>query len=200
MELSARAAVLPHMPRTLTLAALFVVLACSNTALSKRAGNRPYVISGPDGAFYARGIPTGDDGIGGRTEVYEVGAERDTLLDTYDFYAPERVVLGWSPITGKVAMMAALNDSIPAKDWAAREELRFCLGGKVIKSYTAAELIALGAKEVVSRPGGVHPSFRLVGCEQVPGTNDYDFILDLDGGRQVRLDILTGEPRGKGTR
>ena len=51
--------------------------------------------------------------------------------------------------------------------------------------------------QVVSKPGGIHPDFRLVGCEQVPGTNEYDFILDVGNGRLVKLDILTGEPRKK---
>jgi hypothetical protein len=35
----------------------------------------------------------------------------------------------------------------------------------------------------------------MIGCEQVPGTNEYDFILDFGDGKQAKLDILTGEPR-----
>jgi hypothetical protein len=36
--------------------------------------------------------------------------------------------------------------------------------------------------------------FRVVGCEQVPGTKAYDFVIE-SGTVQLRFDILTGKPR-----
>ena len=67
-----------------------------------RATNFTYVQSGPDGVFYARCIPAEKEGHAGRTEVYRVLEGRDELVDHYDLY-PRGVVLGWSPIAGKVA-------------------------------------------------------------------------------------------------
>jgi len=55
-------------------------------------------------------------------------------------------------------VLAVTNDGrTPADDWAAREELRFCLGGKVVRRYTAGALVALGADDAAGRPGGVAP-------------------------------------------
>jgi hypothetical protein len=167
---------------------------------SKRVANRTYVQSGPDGASYARCMPTAEEGSAGRTDIYTVGATDDQRVDRYDWYAPGGVTLGWSPLAGKLAVLAVVAERRQDGDWRAQEELRFAIGGKVIRSYTNGELIALGAAEVMSRRLGQRAEYRVVGCEQVPGTNEYDFILEVAGGtkgegKTLRFDITTGELR-----
>ena len=161
-------------------------------AFKDRASNFTYVQSGPGGIFYARCIPTAKEGAAGRTEIYRVHEDRDELLDRYDLY-PRAVVLGWSPIAGKVAVMSVVQEE--AKDWKQQEEFRFSIGGKLLKRYTSADLLALGADEQVGRPGGQRAAYRVGECEQVPGTNDYDFVVEIKGGAKLRFDILTGELR-----
>jgi hypothetical protein len=132
--------------------------------------------------------------------VYTVGATDDQRVDRYDWYAPGGVTLGWSPLAGKVAVLAVVAERRQEGDWRAQEELRFAIGGKGIRSYTNGELVALGAAEVISRPLGARAGYRVVGCEQVPGTNEYDFIVEIAGGtkgegKTLRFDITTGELR-----
>lgn len=110
-----------------------IVLAAAVLAVaaSKSSANRPYVQSGPDGVFYARCVPDADTGPAGTTRVYHVGRDKDDLVDAYDWYAQEGATLGWSPIAGKVAVMARRSR--------AGAELTFHLGGKTLASYTAAD-------------------------------------------------------------
>src|SRR5262245_17621253 len=110
----------------------------------KEAGNRPYVQSGPSGVFYARCIPETNKGPAGVTEVYRVRKEGDQLVDRYDWYTKHGVILGWSPIAGKVALLAIRKDEPTAAD--KQVEISIYLGGKLLKSWTTAEFQALGAK------------------------------------------------------
>ena len=188
-------------PTCVVCLALAVWLVAPVLALaSKPVASRTYVQSGLDGAFYARCTPTAEEGSAGRTDVYTVGATDDRRIDRYDWYAPGGVTLGWSPLTGKVAVLAVVAERRQEGDWRAQEELRFAIAGKVLRSYTNGELVALGAAEVISRPLGQRAEYRVVGCEQVPGTNEYDFIVKVAGGTKgegttLRFDITTGELR-----
>ena len=168
----------------------FVLTAATLVALAAPAraderGNRPYVQSGADGVLYARCVPDQVTGSAGRTRVYGVGRDKDDLIETYDWYPQGGVTLGWSPAAGKVAVMARRNGA----------ELSFYLGGKLTASYTADDLGRLGV-EVAKRqdPGG--PVFKAIGCEQVPGTNDYDFLIESKG-KRLAFDVVTRKPRAK---
>ncbi len=161
-------------------------------AVGDRGNNHTYVQSGPDGVFYARCIPTDKDGNVGRIKIYRVEQDKDELIDTYDLY-PNAVVLGWSPIASKVAVMTVVHER--AKNWKQQEELRFSIGGKLLKSYTSADLLAMGADEELSSETGQRATYRVGTCEQVPGTNEYDFIIEIKAGVKLRFDILTGELR-----
>jgi hypothetical protein len=164
-------------------------------AKAKAVGQRAYVQSGPDGVFYARCVPP-TDGRAAHTDVYRVEGETDKLVDRYDWFAQAGLVLGWSPIKGEVAVMAAMEGTVVDADWRRQEELHLSMGGKQVKSYTSGDLIALGADEVVSTaPRRRHAGFRMLGCEQVPLTNEYDFVVEVGQGKRLRFDITTGELR-----
>ena len=173
-------------------------------AAGKRAPARAYVQSGPGGIHYARCLPPGaagkaGAGAGGRTTVYAVEGEHDRVLDRYDWFAPAGVALGWSPTAGKVAVAALFEVEPDAGGdggaWRGREQLRFSIGGRLLKAYTAGDLLALGAPERRDSSGRRGAAVRLVGCEQVPGTDEYDFVVAAANGLTIRFDITTGERR-----
>lgn len=158
-------------------------------ARADKPGNRPYVQSGPDGVFYARCIPDEISGAAGSTKVYSVKRDKDDLIETYDWYAEGGVTLGWSPITGKVAVMAR---SISG-------ELSFYLGSKFLVSHTLDDLGKLGvevAKRRTTAGPDLRAEFRVIGCEQVPGTNHYNFVIESKG-KRFAFDIVTGKTRAE---
>jgi hypothetical protein len=111
------------------------------------------------------------------------------LVDRYDWYTKHGVVLGWSPIAGKVALLAIRKDEPIASD--KQVEISIYLGGKLLKSWTTAEFQGLGAKVERSVYGGDRAVFTVAGCEQIRGTNEYIFVVGF-GDKKVSFDILTG--------
>ena len=81
----------------------------------------------------------------------------------------------------------------PGKPAAGQAEFSFHLGGKLLKSYITRELVRLGAEESALPQGGRGAVYKVVGCEQVPGTNRYLFVIEVKGGR-IAFDIVTGKP------
>ncbi len=159
---------------------------------AKAAADFPYVHSDLDGIFYARCIPKEAPATGCKTEIYQVKKEKDQLIDTYDVYSKNGLRLGWSPIAGKVAMM--LIRPTDEADLARQQEIVFFLGGKRLSHYTTADLQKLGAPVRPDMRGGKHAVFRTLGARQVPGTNEYDFVISIDG-KEVGFNILTGKQR-----
>jgi hypothetical protein len=176
------------------LCACIFLLVSENVPVSaaKAAGDFPYVHSDLDGFFYARCIPKETAGTSGKTEIYQVKKEKDQLIDSYDVYSKNGVRLGWSPIAGKVAMM--LIRPTEDGDLAKQQEIVFFLGGKRLLHYTTADLQKLGAQVRPDMRGGKHAKFRALGSRQVPGTNEYDFVISMDG-KEVGFNILTGKQR-----
>lgn len=159
----------------------------------KRASNMPIVLSGLDGRFYVRCIPAKEDGGAGSTKVFRVESTKDALLDSYDFYPQHGIWLGWSPKAGKVALLTRLveQNTDPSK----QVELTFYLGGKKLNSYTTAQLWKMGAQKKLDMVGGNCAEISVRGCEQVPGTNDYDFVVRTGLKTVLRFDILTGKAK-----
>ena len=164
-------------------------------AKSRVATNEPYVTC-LGGTFYARAIPDEEKGTKGTTTIYRVRRDQDEVIERHAWYAPDGLHLGWSPIAGKVAAMAV--GGTPTKDPSERVEFRFYLGAEHLTTYTTADLIKLG----LWSNGLQHESrrthgLRVVGCEQIPRTNEYVFRIVLDtnqGEKTIDFDILTGKP------
>lgn len=156
--------------------------------------NRPYVQSMPGGAFYARCVPDADAGSAGTTTIYRVVKHKDDVIDQYDWYAGRGVVLEWSPLAGKIAVAARGGPAPAGAPPEKRPELSFHLGGKLLASYTAADLAEFGARpgRLLSSDGRWH-GIKDGRGEQVPGTNEYHFVVELDG-TPARFDIRTGKP------
>lgn len=169
------------------------LLCCIHQCIAKsRAANGPYVqaMDGPS-VFYARCIPDDNEGNKGTTTIYRVKKAGDEKVDSYNWYSPDGVILGWSPIAGKVAAMS-LRERASSPD--EQIEFAFHLGGKLLQSYTTASLKALGI-EIGPSFEGDQARFKVIGCVQVPQTNEYDFVIESSSGERFAFDILTGKLR-----
>lgn len=115
----------------------------------------------------------------------------DQVVDRYDWYNRNSLILGWSPIVGKVAVMRLEQDE--NKPYEQQIEFSFYIGGKSLKSYTTSDLLKMGATTTVSRhdPHSKRAAYDVVGSEQIPGTNEYVFSI-LVGKRKFSFDITTG--------
>ncbi len=165
-----------------------------DASAAKAAANRPYVESMKGGAFYARCIPSGKFDSAGSTDVYRVGMEKDERVAHYDWYSRDGLVLGWSPIAGEVAVMARRSEPADSPD--KQIELGFYLGGKLLRSWSTAELQKLGATVgwvKAEKPMVRGAEFQLGGWEQVDNSNEYVFTVQFAGGKKASFDILTGE-------
>lgn len=176
---------------SLFLTTLLVLPAIGFAFREDQPQNYPYVQSGLEGVFYARGVPAANQGLQGTTDIFRVEGEKDQHLDHYDWYALGGVVLGWSPMAGQVAVLAQFHS--PTANGDKHLELAFYLGGKLLRQWTIEDLAKLGLK-VKYTPMGRQADFHVVGCVQVPNTNDYDFVIKGQG-CEYAFDILTGELR-----
>ena len=77
----------------LTVCALLAA-SCGAALADDEAANRPVVRSSEYGAVYAKSVP--DEGYGqkGKTRVFSVGKDRDTLISEYDWYANDICIGG----------------------------------------------------------------------------------------------------------
>jgi len=138
-----------------------------------------------EGIFYARSIPKSSKGAEGKTDIHLVGADKDKILDSYNWYSRHTLVLSWSPIAGKVAVLKYDPENKTAA-------LSFYIGGKFLKSYSHNDLKAFGVTSIVEGCG-TQMDLRIVGQEQVPGTNKYVFKVDFLSAKVKRFDIMTGD-------
>lgn len=176
-------------------ARIFVLIFILTTLSAwKPTASRAYVQSGQDGVSYARVVPEGKSWKG-YTEIFKVDQAGDKLLHRIPFYAPGGVSLCWSPVAGKWSTLMwnikygrTLEPNPP--------ELRFFSGDTLLRTYSSQDLKELGVKVSKKRPG--HTStIDQARCEQVPNTNNYDFMVESEDqlGKPLILkaDILTGD-------
>jgi hypothetical protein len=159
----------------------------------KPVANRAYVTAGPDGVLFARSIPSQASGDAGVTEIFQVKTEGDQKLDRYEWYNADGLILGWSPIAGKVGVMRLRQET--GKEPNKQIEFSFYIGGNHLKSYTTTDLLKLGADLIADYPRGTkRAGYTVVGIEQIPGSNDYVYSV-LIKDKKVQFDILTGVGR-----
>lgn len=167
--------------------------------------NPPYIQTGCQswGEAYARCVPSGDTGSEGTTKIYKVGKETDTLIETYPWYSRQGVRFMWSPLVGgKLCVLRGATDPVDPADPDSHVEFSLFAGGELVRSVTARDLKALGAKDYHGDHGGKYhvTNFSIGDAEQVPKTNDYDFLIHLEHDLEhapskitLKFDILKGE-------
>jgi len=185
--------------RSCITASLVLMVAMCDCAAAKSAGSQPYAATFAENSpFYARCIPTKSSGNEGTTQVLRVRPEGDEVVATFAWYNRNGLVMGWSPKAGKVAVMRVRQEEgLPPEK---QIEFSFYLGELLLRSYTTADLMKLGAhveRDAVAMERGFGASsrraaYRVEGSNQVPGTNDYYFRVRLSDAQTVCFDIITG--------
>ncbi len=175
------------------LISFLAVLITTEASACKKSGNRANVTAMDEGIFYARSIPGSSLGFEGKTDIYLVGTNEDKKIDSYNWFNRNQLVLAWSPIAGKVAILRYDPENTDAA-------LAFYMGGKFLKSYSRTELTKFGVKSTnefgvksINEYCGVHLNLKLLGQEQVPNTNDYVFKIEFESSGIKSFDITTGE-------
>lgn len=107
----------------------------------EEATNQPVIRSSADGTVYARSIPTEDSGQKGKTSLFRVGKETDTLIAEYDWYANE-LHIGGASNTTLIRFGPWQKGKKPAKTHLA---LGIYRDGKTIREYSTLELQKLGS-------------------------------------------------------
>lgn len=180
--------------RLIQLIATLVISATFVRAMEKSAGNSPYVVtSGERSPFYARCIAAKATGSEGITQVLRVRPENDEVIATHAWYNRNGIVLGWTSKEGKIAVMRLRQGEGSNED--EKIEFSFYLGDRLLRSYTTADLVKLGAN--VEQRGKMGDSskraiYSVEGCKQVWNTNDYYFSVKLSDAQTLCFDVLTG--------
>lgn len=173
------------------LAIIILLLTFSPLAhADEEASNRPIVRSGQHGAVYAKSVPHDNYGQAGKTSVFAVGQDNDTLLCTYDWYANEMYLGG----TGDATLIRFGPWHRGQKPQADHLAIGIYRNGKVIKEYSTLDLQKLGSGlsqsvshyQVFAQKLG----FRwLKGNDfvyEVKGVNNTLFTFDLNTGHIVK--------------
>ena len=170
------------------IAILIILLAALITAEASactRGANRPNVTAMDEGIFYARSVPAFSTGFEGSTDIYLVDMNGDKKIDSYNWFNRNQLVLAWSPIVGKVAVLRYDPENEDAA-------VAFYIGGNLLKSYSHSELKKLGLRSI-DKYCGVRLGLKILGQEQIPNTNDYVFKIEFESSGIRMFDITTGE-------
>lgn len=168
---------------------------CHVTHADQEASNRPIVRAAEYGAIYAKSVPDARYGQAGKTSVFAVGKENDTLICTYDWYANEMYIGGSGDAT--LIRFGPWHRGHEAQD----DHLAIGIyrNGKVIKEYSTAEIQKQGSgiSQSVShyRVFAQKLGFRWLSendhVYEVKGINGTLFTFDLNTGNILKK---TAEP------
>lgn len=182
----------------------FTVLAvtllwCAVAAADDEASNTPRVFASRYGQCYAKSIPAELYGDKGVTRVFRVEADRDTLVHTYDWFAPQLFLECNVGAPGKsVAIAVARTGPWLRGDRATSSDLviAFYWDGRLLEAYSALDIAGsaqnVSASEshytVLSHIGG----YRWTGGD---GGNEYVFEARGVDGTCWEFDAATGASR-----
>lgn len=190
---------------------LFAVLLSVITQSSAffRGPDQPYVQSAFNGRYYARCVPANtlsglEPDRKGITSIYRVEDPTDKLLNRYNGYSREGVLLAM-PEHEKVAVMILFQE---AQDLNQQVEFSFYMQNKLLKAYTTRDLQRLGV-ELRRKDGFAAVSednqradIRILEIEHVrvsqslhsstPSIISY-WAIEIKGGKKLLFDMQTGE-------
>jgi len=180
-------------------------LVITSIALAKAGGNRPYAATMREGGpIYARCLPDDLTSSKGTTQIMQVQKEGDQVITTFNWYNRSGILLSWSPTAGKVGVMRLRQDEYLPPD--KQIEFSIYLGDQLVRSYTTAELVKLGAvlehdmaaqemlalKPDTTNFSPMRATYEVEGVFQVWNTNDYYYRVKLDATHTLNFDIVTG--------
>ena len=188
------------------ISAVLVLMLGSFTLADDEAANRPVVRSSQYGAIYAKSVPDESYGQKGKTLVFSVGRESDTLICVYDWYAGE-IYIGGSGDATLIRFGPWHRGRKPQDDHLAIGIYR---NGKALKECSTAEMEKMGSgvSESVShyQVFSQRLGFRWIKGNayvyEVKGVSRKVFTFDLDTGNLIEKsteqttpgDVLKGAP------
>lgn len=159
-------------------------------AADKEAGNRAYVKASEWGQVYAKSIPAESYGLKGTTNIYQVQPGEDQLLQTYDWYAPELYVDGFTGLqTVYVVQMGPWARGHEASN--DHSAVAFYKNDQRIASYSTLD--------IVGAPGNVESSishYHVFGKRhgfRRPFGNQLMFDIEDVKGRLLSFNVDTGK-------
>lgn len=174
-----------------TLSAVAILLLTVNCVVcaDDEAGNRPVVRSSEYGSIYAKSVPDESYGQKGKTKVFSVGRESDTVICEHDWYASE-IYIGGAADATLVRFGPWHRGRKPQDDHLAIGIYR---NGKVLREYSTVEIQKMGSgvSESVShyQVFGDRLGFRWLKGNayvyEVKGASGKVFTFDLDTGNVI---------------
>lgn len=168
------------------LIAALVIASSTATLADDEAANRPVVRSSEYGSVYAKSVPGESYGQRGKTRVFGVHADRDTLICEYDWYANE-IYIGGAGETTLIRFGPWQRGHEPQEDHLA---LGLYRNGKAVREYSTAEMERLGTG--VSASVSHYTIFeRRLGFRWLKG-NSYVYEIEGVSGKVFTFDLETG--------
>ncbi|MGB7622190.1 MAG: hypothetical protein WBN92_07545 [Terriglobia bacterium] len=164
-----------------------LVIASSAVVLAdEEAGNRPVVRSSEYGSMYAKSVPKESYGQKGKTSVFRVGPDRDTLICEYEWYA-NTIYIGGAGEDTLIRFGPWQRGRKPQKEHLA---LGIYRNGKTIREYSTAEMEKLGSGVFVSVSH--YTTFqRHLGFRWLKG-NRYVYEVEGASGKVFTIELETG--------
>lgn len=178
------------MTKRILLIFLFLFTATNISFADEEAGNRTYVQSSDYGLFYGKSVPAESYGLKGKTQIFQVTPDQDTLLYTYDWYSPEIFIYGYSagPIVYVVKFGAwTRGHTANAQDLA----VAFYKNDKLLKEYSTLD-IAKDEKNVSASVSHYTVFNKKLGFRR-PWGNQIIFDVERDNGEILSFNTDTGE-------
>jgi len=157
---------------------------CTDAGADEEIANHPVVRSSERGNVYAKSMP--DEGYGqkGKTKVFTVAKDRDTLTCQYDWYASEIYIGG----DGTVVRFGPWHRGLQSKD--NHFAVGFYRNGKTIREHTTFEMEGMGSGVSTSKSHYTifkrHLGFRWLKGDvcvyEIEGVSGKVFSFDLDTG------------------
>ena len=163
-----------------------LLASCVAVFADDEAANRPVVRSSEYGSAYAKSVPAESYGQQGKTQVFSVGKDADTVTCAYDWYANE-IYIGGAGDQTLIRFGPWHRGRKPQKTHLA---LGIYLGGKRVREYTTLELEKLGCG--VSESISHYRIFgRRLGFRWLKG-NEYVYEVEGVSGKIFTFDLGTG--------
>lgn len=177
--------------KTLILALLMLI---PNVSMAdQEASNRTYVKTDEYGRCYAKSIPNGKYGTKGVTKIYQVNENNDTLVQTYDWFAP-RLSIFCNLVSGSVIAPSVVQFG-PWQRGAGPNPADFALAfyhnGKLLKKYSTSDIA--GPSKSVSRSVGHYEVIKEVKGYRWIDSNSYAFDIVTADNKVVSFNPATGE-------
>ncbi|MBZ5535071.1 MAG: hypothetical protein LAO31_03875 [Acidobacteriia bacterium] len=170
----------------LVVIAAFVIASSAAVLADDEAGNRPVVRSSENGSVYAKSVPEENYGQKGKTSVFSVGADRDTLICEYEWYA-NTIYIGGAGEQTLIRFGPWQRGRKPQKDHLALGTYR---NGRTVREYSTAEMERLGSG--LSTSVSHYTIFRRhLGFRWLKG-NSYVYEVEGVSGKVFTIELETG--------